>query len=352
MLGGEQQLNKQQLKEIVLKDLYKEIKNFKKSKEIKKCNIVLGEIDEPEDQEKIPALKELEKEGIIQGLSVIKKEEEYLDEDGVSIDIMVTIAECKLKPNELIKYINDLLKKKKESLDKLSELILKSIEIINFHIKNPLDKKEEINDVYTAISKDISEILRDEVLYDFKRKYKKPFTNIFLAEKELQNNGSNMSSCVKNLSILLGDIDNNRNNIQTFIGNKKKIDIDKIIGDIRNNYELKSLQQKSTFVITRDMEGDFYYKGRLVKLRNKEKIYAFILECLCDRPDGFATYKQINEYLVEKGKGRISEFERQKTRIRNGLKALFRYSSLKNENKDEIIRVESGRGLHICKLKN
>ena len=102
-------------------------------------------------------------------------------------------------------------------------------------------------------------------------------------------------------------------------------------------------------LITRDKEGDFYYKNKLIELENKDAIYYLIFECLYGKGnlEGFCSYKTINKYLEEHGKKKLTGSLQKNNRIKNGIINLFRFSELPQKTPDgkKIIQKVRGKGI-------
>lgn len=354
------QNNKQQLlTELVLKDIYKEIIKLKDKDKIHTCVVYFGETNEPEDREKVnekvSILDSLKKLKIISSYS-IGTEEELIPspvpgEEGRFEDVLFIKASIKLYPSKVIEYIKQILKEKEELLNKLSKSIANILKTLKYCSKNPDNINEDINKVYIQSSKEITNLLKDKLLHNSKGKYRKPFTDLFLAEKELRNKNSSIDTTIKELSAFLGEIKHQISKIKTFINGKTDVNIDEVLARIEEKGD-KGEKNKDDFVITMDKNDNFYYLNKKIEFKGRSTIYFYILEYLCKQDDGFATYEQIERYLVEKtGVASIQDRELRIRKIMNGVIGLFRNTTLDEykRNKKHIIRTENGRGLHICK---
>jgi len=109
--------------------------------------------------------------------------------------------------------------------------------------------------------------------------------------------------------------------------------------------------EKGKSLITRDKNGDFYYKNKLIKFENKDAIYYLIFECLYETEDinGFRSYEAINRYLEKNGKEEYTDERQIKDRIKNGVASLFRFSNLpkKTPTGKEMIDIIRGKGLAL-----
>lgn len=76
---------------------------------------------------------------------------------------------------------------------------------------------------------------------------------------------------------------------------------------------------KGKRAITKDVDGDYYYKGKKLPFK-KDAIYAHIFDYLYDLADGEASYDNINTYLARMGKGTMGSKFDQSERIRNAIK--------------------------------
>jgi len=352
MKSGKQQL----LTELVLRDLYEELKELKNKDKIHTCEIYLGESDEPEDQKKVSILDSLKKLKVISSYSTETVEEMVSSpipgEEGMYDDVSLIKASVKLSPSKVIQHIKEISKAKEKQLTALSKLFTGMIDIMRFYAKDSLSVDDDLNQTYIQISKDIDDLLKDKLLYNFKSKYKKPFTDLFLAEKELKNKDSDIDTVIEKLSAFLGEVKHQISKIKTFVDGKIEVNVDEVLAGMRKSTNVQQAKYESNFAIIMDEDGDFYYKGKKIERMGKNTIYVYILECLCKQLEGFATYEQINRYLVEKGKGNVSDRDKQIERIQNGIKGLFRWSTLKNiKNKKQIIYPERGEGLQLYKIK-
>ena len=106
--------------------------------------------------------------------------------------------------------------------------------------------------------------------------------------------------------------------------------------------------EKRKVLITRDKNGDFFYKNKLIKFEDKDAIYYLIFECLFEQSDltGFCSYEIINRYLEKHGKEEYATDRQKIDRIKNGITNLFRFSNLPFEthNKKKIIQKVKGKG--------
>jgi len=114
------------------------------------------------------------------------------------------------------------------------------------------------------------------------------------------------------------------------------------------------IENKDT-LITRNGNGDFYYKNKPIKFDNKETIYYLIFECLYERGDleGFCSYENINKYLIEYGKIEYSDNRKIIDRIKNGIQCLFRFTDLSERTPDNksLIKKVKGKGMILYNPK-
>lgn len=116
---------------------------------------------------------------------------------------------------------------------------------------------------------------------------------------------------------------------------------------VPDSKDAKGKIKKERLLITRDkINGDFYYKNKLLEFENKKAIYYLIFECLYEKGDfnGFCSYETINEYLEERGKKELTDDRRIKDRIKNGVESLFRFSDLHRKAPDGKNSIQKVRG--------
>lgn len=124
----------------------------------------------------------------------------------------------------------------------------------------------------------------------------------------------------------------------------------KVLSKVKEKEVLKKeVVEKGGNLITRDVNGEFYYKNKPIKFTNKEAIYYLIFECLYEKGnlDGFCPYDTINKYLEENGKEEYTDERQIRDRIKNGIMNLFRFSNLpsKTPNRKELMQKVKGKGI-------
>ena len=93
-----------------------------------------------------------------------------------------------------------------------------------------------------------------------------------------------------------------------------------ILADIfKNLQDSPTTRNTSRKAITRDGSGDYWYNKERIPF-NKTRIYYLIFTFLFDRPDGEATYKEINAHLARQGKNSCGTVAKMSERIRNAIK--------------------------------
>jgi len=114
------------------------------------------------------------------------------------------------------------------------------------------------------------------------------------------------------------------------------------------NKELEGKRKENNLIIKK-MDGEFYYKNKLVRFTDKETIYYLIFECLYENsnPDGFCSYETIDKYLKKHGKDKYDDNRQRTDRIKNGITNLFRFSHLSQKTPDgkELIKIIRGNGV-------
>ena len=128
--------------------------------------------------------------------------------------------------------------------------------------------------------------------------------------------------------------------------------------EIKKEWEEGNLMRKPqkdvspSSLITRDTNGDFYYRGKLINFQSQNDIYYKVFVALFEESgsDGFCPYKKIDKYLIQEGEDKLREEERVIKRITNAVQNLFRFTkNLPNKapNGKLIISTRRGEGLVI-----
>ncbi len=256
MKSNEQQF----LTELILRDIYDEIKYSKNKDKIQTYTIYMCDCDFPDDyEEKIAILNLLKKSKVIYSYSIkhskeivdFSPSEEYNDFE----EVYFTKALIKLKPLTIIDYIKEISKNREKLLMSFSEYLTKMVKILRFYNKDSLLIDENINQAYLQISEDINKLLKNKLLCSFKLKYQEPFSDLFLAEKELENKNSDIDIVIKKISGLLREVRSKIFKIKIFIKGKTNVDVDdiliKIEGSNKNFKEEASItkSKKKKFVL-------------------------------------------------------------------------------------------------------
>lgn len=229
-------------------ELYKEAKKINKVSGEHSCRVLLEKVVEyPSSSGKDFAdktcqntettLKHFKKEKIIKDYSIkqcgtIVVEaiggEEYTT-DGAEV-------QCKFYPQKAIDYLKTLYEPKKIFTEKLAKLYLKLINIIELYFQKPITRDEKLNRFYLKISDEINQLLNtntipelnaydipmrisgedgeimDEVLpyknvvSELKTPYHKPFSSLFSAQKEIEENRTNLEAVINSLNAFYGEI--------------------------------------------------------------------------------------------------------------------------------------------------
>ena len=111
--------------------------------------------------------------------------------------------------------------------------------------------------------------------------------------------------------------------------------------------------QKDTvgnLLITRDSNGDFYYRGKLINFQDEENIYYKVFAAVFEKSDanGFCSYHEIDKFLIQSGEDKLKDVDKINKRITNAVANLFRFTkNLPNKapSGKPIIKVKRGRGL-------
>ncbi len=109
-------------------------------------------------------------------------------------------------------------------------------------------------------------------------------------------------------------------------------------------------ETKTNLLITRDSNGDFYFRNKLCNFQNDEDIYYKVFVVVFERsdPNGFCSYSEIDKFLIQNGEDKLEDLDKIRKRITNAIPNLFRFTkNLPNKapNGRPILSVKRGKGL-------
>ncbi len=184
-------------------------KNLSKPLEFHKVKMQLGELGNSDSHILYPILDYFKEIGLIKNLKYtteIIPVRDYPEQENsfyIEEDTQMEVAIFEARPASLKKYAKDISKLKKDNLELLSEKVVILIKLLNYYATDVRAVTEEHNVVYIELCKDIEKLLKDDLLYEVKKFYKLPFSNLFFAEKESEKANSSIKDANKALIIFL-----------------------------------------------------------------------------------------------------------------------------------------------------
>ena len=297
-------------------ELYKEAKKVNKANEEHSCIIVLQKVAEhPSSSGKDFADKTYQNTETI--LNYFKKEKIIKDFsiENCGTIILGTIEgaeyttdgaeiQCKFNPQKAIAYLKILYEPKKLLAEKLAKLYLKLINIIELYFQEPINRDEKLNLFYLKISDEINQLLNKNIIpeldayrepytvYDYnlegklveellpskkiitglKTPYHKPFSTLFSAQKEIEENKTNLQAVINSLNAFYGEI----NKLVSLYDIEAKEmnaieDLDKYINDLKTQKEKQKKEPPaSKMEITKMPELKIRQLGKISESQKKQ----------------------------------------------------------------------------------
>jgi len=156
----------------------------------------------------------LKSQGIIQDYNLWESNENIIffdysknkNPEGKPIKMGVLLAKCKVNPQKVIDYAAEVFEPKKSYCEKLAELYTKLIDVVETYFTKPTIRDKKLNSFYTMLSKNIKEMIYEDLVPPLKLTNWQPFTNLFSAEEEMKKKGVNLKETIQIMNAFLGEI--------------------------------------------------------------------------------------------------------------------------------------------------
>lgn len=116
------------------------------------------------------------------------------------------IVNCKFYPKKVIAYLKSFYEPKKIFAEKIAKLCLNLINIIELYFQKPITRDEKLNHFYTKISEEIEGLLSENKIPLLGSSYRRPFSSLFSAQKEMAENKTNLQTIINSLNAFYGEI--------------------------------------------------------------------------------------------------------------------------------------------------
>lgn len=302
-------------------ELYKEAKKINKISGEHSCKVLLERVVEyPSSsgkdfvdktcQNTEITLKHFKKEKIIKDYSIECGTIEAETIDGEIYTTDGAKVQCKFYPQKAIDYLKTLYEPKKIFAEKLAKLYLKLINIIELYFQKPIIRDEKLNRFYLKISDEIKQLLNTNtipelnaynipmmrisgadgeimnevlpyknVVSELKTPYHKPFSSLFSAQKEIEENRTNLQAVINSLNAFYGEIHKFVSLYDIEGKEKNEIEeVDKYLNSLRAQKEKQKKESTPSKIeivgmpeikIKSSEDKSILTKGKIIKLKSQ-----------------------------------------------------------------------------------
>ncbi len=254
--------SEQKIKDGLLSDLYKEYKQITSKHEEIKLRIFIGEVDDQEDQGKVAHLEHLVHDGAIISFEI--QTDSVDTDDG---NFFLAFADCLVNGEKFIDYVKSTVTNRLQLLGNLQAKLEDLSDVIKVASKSDFDVEDNLNNTYCRVIHDISVIVQNELMYRVAGKYRIPFTNLFLAQREILKDKTSIENVLKVLSAFQGEIRDKISKLKGFLAGKKEVDVESVLMGIRNN---KASIQHTTF------KKPLQWEDITIRFLNGHNVFLFV----------------------------------------------------------------------------